>query len=139
MTSNPDPILPPEPVTLTFPKGLVGFPQLHTYHLFEPQDGYPFKFLQSAEAPETSFICVDPVCVKKDYEVPLSPDEAEALALYAPEDALILTLVVIQDEPKQMTTNLAGPLVINIKSRTGYQLVLNSEQFPLRFPILNQG
>jgi flagellar assembly factor FliW len=139
MTPNPASPTPLEPVVLTFPKGLVGFPQLHKFHLFEPQDGYPFKFLQSAENPETSFICIDPVCVKKDYEVPLSMEEAEALALLAPADALILTLVVIQDEPKQMTTNLAGPLVINIQSRTGYQLVLNSDQFPLRFPILDQG
>jgi len=139
MTPNQDSPLPTEPVVLTFPKGLVGFQQLRIFHLFEPQDGYPFKFLQSAEAPETSFICVDPVCVKADYAVPLGPEEAEALALRAPEEALILTLVVIQEEPQQMTTNLAGPLVINTHTRIGYQLVLNSDQFPLRFPITDQG
>lgn len=137
---TPEPAQPPiEPVRVTFPKGLVGFPQLLSFHLFEPQDGYPFKFLQAVEAPETSFICIDPVYIKNDYEVPLSAEEAEALALHSPEEALILTLVVVQDQPQQMTTNLAGPLVINIQSRIGYQLVLNSDKFPLRFPIINQG
>lgn len=127
-----------EGVLLTFPKGLLGFEQLTTYQLVEPRDAYPLKFLQSVEAAEVSFICIDPIAVKKDYEVPLGQEEAEALALEAPEDALILTLVVVPEDPRQMTTNLAGPLVVNVKTRLGYQIILNSDKFPLRFPILVQ-
>ena len=37
-----------------------------------------------------------------------------------------------------MTTNLAGPLVLNGKTRMGYQIVFGSEKFPLRYPILPQ-
>jgi flagellar assembly factor FliW len=125
-------------ILLTFPKGLLGFPQLTSYRLFEPRDGYPLKFLQAVEAPEVSFTCLDPVGIKEDYAVPLGDEEAEALALEAPEDALILTLVVIPEDPRRMTTNLAGPLVINVKTRVGFQVALNAETFPLRFPILSQ-
>jgi flagellar assembly factor FliW len=143
---TPDPAAPLDSVPdaeegtlLTFPKGLVGFPNLRVFALIEPKDAYPLKFLQSVEAPEVSFICVDPACVKKDYEVPLGDEEAEALHLEAPEDALILTLVVVPEDPRQMTTNLAGPLVISVKTRIGYQIVLNSDHYPLRFPIIVQG
>lgn len=125
-------------ILLTFPKGLLGFPQLTSYRLFEPQDGYPLKFLQSVEAPETSFTCLDPVSIKKDYAVPLGDEEAAALSLESPEDALILTLVVIPEDPRRMTTNLAGPLVVNVKTRVGFQIALNVDKFPLRFPILGQ-
>ena len=125
-------------ILLTFPKGLLGFPQLTTFRLFEPRDGYPLKFLQAVEAPEVSFTCLDPVGIKEDYAVPLGDEEAEALALEAPEDALILTLVVIPEDPRRMTTNLAGPLVINVKTRVGFQVALNAEAYPLRFPILSQ-
>ncbi len=142
---TPDPNAPRESspffdegVLLTFPKGLLGFEQLTTYQLVEPRDAYPLKFLQSVEAAEVSFICIDPVAVKKDYEVPLGQEEAEALALEAPGDALILTLVVVPEDPRQMTTNLAGPLVVNVKTRLGFQIILNSDKFPLRFPILVQ-
>jgi flagellar assembly factor FliW len=142
---TPDPAITSDPTPnsddgtlLTFPKGLVGFPNLTAYRLIEPQDAYPLKFLQSVEAPEVSFICVDPACVKKDYEVPLG-EEAEALHLESPKEALVLTLVVIPEDPRKMTTNLAGPLVINVKTRTGFQIVLNADKYPLRFPIIVQG
>jgi flagellar assembly factor FliW len=141
MTSDPatdqatDPF--PDGTLLTFPKGLMGFPKLTLFKLFEPKDSYPLKFLQSVEAREVSFVCVDPASVKKDYEVPLG-EEAEALHLEAPQDALILTLVVIPEDPRRMTTNLAGPLVINVKTCIGFQIVLNADKYPLRFPIIAQ-
>lgn len=139
MTLTPDP--PPasdDGILLTFPKGLLGFPQLTTFRLFEPQDGYPLKFLQSVETPETVFTCLDPVSIKQDYAVPLGDEEAAALSLETPEDALILTLVVIPEDPRRMTTNLAGPLVVNVKTRVGFQIALNVDKYPLRFPILGQ-
>jgi flagellar assembly factor FliW len=104
--------------------------------LIEPEGAYPLKFLQSVETREVSFVCVNPAAIKPDYEVPLGEEEAEALHLEAPADAMILTLVVIPEDPRLMTTNLAGPLVINVKSRIGFQIVLTSDKFPLRFPVL---
>lgn len=137
MTPEPAPS-PDEPLILTFPRGLLGFPLLKSFQLFEPADGYPLKFLQSLDSEEISFTCMDPAGIKEDYEVPLNEEEAEALALTSQADALILTLVVIPEDPRRMTTNLAGPLVINTKTRTGFQVALNAEKYPLRFPILPQ-
>jgi flagellar assembly factor FliW len=139
MTPTPDPSpAADDGILLAFPKGLLGFPRLTAYRLYEPLDGYPLKFLQAVEAPEVSFTCLDPAGVKEDYEVPLGDEEAEALGLETPEDAMVLTLVVIPEDPRRMTTNLAGPLVVNVRTRTGYQIALNAEKFPLRFPILAQ-
>lgn len=143
MTPDPAPTSAPTPesddgILLTFPKGLLGFPQLTAFRLYEPQDGYPLKFLQAVEAQDISFTCIDPAGIKDDYVVPLGNDEAEALGLESQEDAMILTLVVIPEDPRRMTANLAGPLVVNVKTRVGYQIALNAEEFPLRFPILGQ-
>ncbi|WLT31572.1 flagellar assembly protein FliW [Geothrix sp. PMB-07] len=127
---------PDEGTLLTFPKGLVGFPHLRAFRLVEPPDAYPLKFLQSAEDESVSFVCIDPASVKADYEVPLGTEEAQALQLEAPSDAMVLTLVVIPEDARHMTTNLAGPLVINVKLRICFQIVLSSDKYPLRFPIL---
>ena len=58
---TPDPAITPDTTPffedgtlLTFPKGLVGFPNLKVFKLFEPKDSYPLKFLQSEEAREVS-------------------------------------------------------------------------------------
>jgi len=133
-TSTPD-----DGILLTFPKGLLGFPELTAFRLFEPPDGYPLKFLQSTESEAVSFICIDPAGIKQDYAVPLGEEEAEALHLESPEEAMVLTLVVIPENARLMTTNLAGPLVINVNTRIGFQIVLNADKYPLRFPIVPQG
>lgn len=125
-----------EGILLAFPKGLVGFPALTRFRLYEPSDGYPLKFLQSEDNPRISFVCMDPAGIKPDYAFALNDEDAALLALEAPEDALILTLVVIPEDPRRMTANLAGPLVVNAKSRKGVQVVLNAEEFPLQFPVI---
>jgi flagellar assembly factor FliW len=126
----------PEDVIVTFPTGLIGFSNLRTFRLFEPMGSYPIKFLQSIEQPEISFTCIDVAAIKMDYEFPLSDEEAKALALEKPEDALVLALVVIPQDPRKMTANLAGPLVINARTKEARQVVLNTEKFPLKYPII---
>lgn len=139
MTPTPTPTpVPDDGILLTFPRGLLGFPDLTAFRLYEPQDGYPLKFLQAVEAQEVSFTCIHPASIKAGYEVPLGDEEAEALHLESPEDAMVLTLVVVPEDARLMTTNLAGPLVVNVKTRMGYQIILNTEKYPLRFPIFPQ-
>jgi flagellar assembly factor FliW len=126
-----------EDVIVSFPKGLIGFPELHSFRLFEPQGSYPLKFLQAVDQQEISFVCVDVAAIKSDYEFPLNPEDAKFLALEKFEDALVLALVVIPEDPRQMTANLAGPLVINIRTRMGRQVVLSTDSYPLRHPLFS--
>ncbi len=127
----------PDDVVISFPAGLIGFSHLRSFRLFEPSGGYPLKFLQSVEEAEISFTCLDVAAIKMDYEFPLNEEESQALSLEKPEDALVLALVVIPEDPRQMTANLAGPLVINTRSRQGRQIVLNTDTYPLKYPIIS--
>jgi flagellar assembly factor FliW len=120
-----------------FPAGIVGFKELKRFRLLEPAGAYPFKFLQAIGYEEYSFVCIDVGAIKPDYELPLSPEDAEFLAAEAQDDVMILAIVVIPEEPRQMTANLAGPLVINKSSLKARQLVLDSDKYPLRYQILN--
>lgn len=124
-------------ILLSFPSGLIGFPDLTRLRLFEPLDAYPLKFLQCEDRPEVCFVAIDVAGLRPDYKVPLSDEEAESLAIEKEGDALVLTLVVIPPEdPGRMTTNLAGPLVINSKNLIGRQIALSGEGYPLQHPIL---
>lgn len=125
-----------EELVLHFPYGLVGFPELKHLRLYEPQDSYPLKFLQSETQPEISFPCIEIGAISPDFRAPLSEEEAEQLALEKPEEAMLLALVTVPGEARKMTANLAGPLVVNVKSRLGRQLVLPTDQYPLRHRII---
>jgi len=124
-------------VILSFPAGLVGFENVTEFRLFEPAGGYPLKFLQAVDRPELSFVCMDAAAIKMDYEVPLNDSDAAFLALEKLEDAMVLVLVVIPEDPRLMTANLAGPLVINIRTLKGRQVILDTREYPLKYPVLN--
>jgi flagellar assembly factor FliW len=123
-------------MTVVFPAGLIGFPELKRFRLFEPSGGYPLKFLQAIQNEEYSFVCVDIGAIKPDFEVNLSPEDAEFLSAEKPDDVLMLAIVVIPEDPKQMTANLAGPLVISKSTLKGRQLALDSEKYPLKYQII---
>jgi flagellar assembly factor FliW len=127
---------PKEEPIISFPAGLVGFPDLCSFRLFEPSESYPLKFLQSVEHAEVSFTAIDVAAIKPDYQFDLNEEDAAFLALEKPENALVLALVVIPKDPRQMTANLAGPVVINIQTRQGRQIILNTEKYPLKYPVI---
>jgi flagellar assembly factor FliW len=127
--------LPPAEGVVTFPNGLIGFPDLRSFQLLEPADAYPLKFLQPLDREDIHFVCIDVAAINPGYVVPLSDEDARALAIEALEDTLVLALVVIPADPRQMTANLAGPLLINFKTKEGRQIVLNTERYPLKFPV----
>lgn len=120
---------------IQFPAGLIGYPELKAYRLFEPQDSYPLKFLQSVDREDVSFTCIDVQAIKPDYVVPLGDEDARGLAIAAPADALVLALLVIPDDPRKMTANLAGPVVVNVQTLQARQIALNIDQFPLAYPV----
>ena len=85
-----------------------------------------------------SFVCIDIAAIKPDYEVPLGDEEAQALAIEDPSDALVLALVVIPEDVRMMTANLAGPLVINTKTLQGKQVILNPDRYPLKYRVFSE-
>jgi flagellar assembly factor FliW len=124
-----------EGAIINFPAGLVGYPALTAYRLFEPKDSYPLKFLQAVGQEDISFTCIDVQAIKPDYVVPLGDEDAQALAIREPADALVLALLVIPEDPRRMTANLAGPVVVNVKTLQARQIVLNIDQFSLAYPV----
>ena len=122
---------------ITFPGGLIGFPELTSFQLMEPMDAYPLKFLQPLDRQDIHFVCIDIAAIKNDYQVSLSDEDAQALAIEEIADAMVLALIVVPEDPRQMTANLAGPILINLKTRQGRQIVLNTEIYDLKYPVFS--
>jgi flagellar assembly factor FliW len=52
------------------------------------------------------------------------------LAVECPEDLKVLVILTIPPgKPQEMTANLMGPVVINLKTRQGRQLIVEESQY----------
>jgi flagellar assembly factor FliW len=114
----------PDERLITFPEGILGFPQYHQYALLENEKG-PFRWLQSMESGSLAFVVVDPLVFFANYRVPAKPEDVSLIQLSKPEDAAVLVIMNIRRDTGEITANLQGPLVMNAERRLGRQLVLS--------------
>ncbi len=124
--------------TISLPEGLVGFEGLKRFVLLEREGEQPFKWLQSLDEPSIAFVVIDPMTFKRDYLVPIEEGDAARLGIEHPDDAALLVIVTIPKEREGMTANLQGPLVINLKSKVGKQLVLAEGPYTTKHNVLEE-
>lgn len=120
---------------ITFPSGVLGFPEQHRYVMLDHDTEAPIKWLQSVEEPELAFVILDPITFHSDYHVEVSADALVEIKAQAGEElAIAVILTIPSEDPGRITANLRGPLLISHKTKLGKQLVL-SEEFPTRHPL----
>jgi flagellar assembly factor FliW len=120
---------------LTFPSGLLGFPQSRRYVILDHDTEAPFKWLQSLDEPALAFVIIDPDLLLADYHIQV-PDDA-LTEVQGSEESDLATAVILtipSDDPGRMTANLRGPLLMNQRTKLCKQLVL-SDEFPTRHPL----
>ncbi len=116
-------------------RGLYGFPEARRFVLFEYEPNGPFQWLQSLEDPALAFLVVNPHLFFPTYEMVITDEEALALGIRDADEAQVLTMVTVRYEPREVTANLVGPLVIGVNSRQAAQLVLNGDRYTTRHPL----
>jgi flagellar assembly factor FliW len=123
-------------VQITFPAGLPGFPNAHSFELapWGPA-GSPFLLLTSSDEPDIGFVVVPPWVFYPDYEFELDSGMAERLGLTASEDAVVFAVVTLRDKPEDSTVNLLGPIVVNRFTHEAAQVVLPSAGYSVRAPL----
>lgn len=122
---------------LEFRPGLLGFADYSRYVLIERRQDAPFLWLQSVERPDLAFVVVDPVLFFPHYQPARRPQVLKEVEAQSPEEVRVLVIVTIPPgRPQEMTANLMGPLVINVKTRRGRQVILDEAHFSHRQALL---
>lgn len=121
---------------LRFPAGIPGFLDLREFALvcWGDEDG-PFSILTSLEQRNLEFLVVPPHIFFPDYAPEIDDDTAERLALESAEDAILMVIVTVGDDPGWATANLLAPIVVNRHTREAAQVVLTDGHAPLRAPL----
>lgn len=106
----------------------------HTDFELAPVDGAEGLFsLRAAAEPELRMYLVDPRGVVPDYAPVLTDDQAGALELSSPEDALVL--VVANPGADGVHVNLLAPVVVNTATGSAAQVILEGQDLPVRAPL----
>ena len=120
---------------LTFPGGIIGFPDLQDFVLIhdeEKKDG-GIRWMQSVQEPAFAMPVIDPLVVKQDYNPQVEDELLKKIGDFGEEDLLVLVTITVPRELEKMTVNLKAPFVINAKTRKACQVIV--EDYDVRYPV----
>ena len=119
---------------ISFPKGLLGFPEHTRFALIQTGEENYFFWLQSVDEPALAFVVTDPTIFFKDYTFALKEETQQEIELT--DSSYAQVFVICNKCEDWLTGNLQGPLVVNAANRVGQQIVLNDKKWTTRQPLL---
>lgn len=123
---------------ITFPSGIIGFPELTQFSLiYDEEKGKQagIRWLQSMQEPAFAMPVMDPLTVKKDYNPRVEEELLKPIGELTEDNLLVLVTVTVPSDLKNMTVNLKGPMIINAATRKACQVIVENEEYPVKFPI----
>ncbi len=111
----------------SFPSGLIGFEHLKEYVLVSSPEIEPLRWLIAVEDPTIGLPVLLPWYVLPHYELPGEYGDAQT---YVP-----LVVVTLAAEASQITVNLKAPIILNVRTRQGQQLILPGERYSATHPL----
>jgi flagellar assembly factor FliW len=126
-----------ESKVIEFPGGIIGFPDLQHFVLLydEEQGSNTVKWLQSVEEPGFAMPVINPLIVKEDYNPSVDDELLKPLGEMKDEDMVVLVTMTIPHELEKMTVNLRGPIIINSATCKGCQIIIDSDEYKVKYPI----
>jgi flagellar assembly factor FliW len=125
-----------EDTLLTFPTGLVGFPAVKEFVVLDVAEDCQYQWFQAVKEPDLALVIIDVHLLDPEFQAQVSDEGLAELEITQTDPVLIMAVVTIPSgQPEQATANLRAPLVVNLRTRKGKQLILH-ESIPLRFPLM---
>ena len=88
------------------------------------------------EEPELVFPVADPTHICNGYNPVVEDELLESIGgIDKPEDVFVLVVLTVPSDLTKMTANLKAPLVINTDTRKGCQIIVNNEEYQVRYNV----
>lgn len=123
---------------INFENGIIGFPDLKDFALIhdaEKGNNVGIRWMQSVQEPNFAMPVMDPLIVCPDYNPVVDDEVLKPIGQIDPDELLVLTTVTVPKDIKKMSANLRGPIVINVAERKACQIILDSDEYEVKFPI----
>ena len=128
-----------EEIVITLAEGIIGFEACRQFMVIQGNDGAGFRWLQSLDEPAIAFPVVEPCDFRPDYAPTINDADALLLGLKSEIPTLVFAIVTIpKHNPRGITANLMGPIVVNALTRQGKQVIVQDEEFSTRHLIVDE-
>ena len=120
-----------------FPKGIIGFPDLTEFTLVhdEEKGTDSIHWLQSIQEPAFAMPVMDPLIVCPDYNPEADDELFNVLGEIKPDELLVMVTVTVPKDLTKMSVNLKGPIVINAAEKRALQIIVEGDEYKVKFPI----
>jgi len=124
-----------EKVIIYFKDGIYGFEDIKEYILLQEDDSKTIWSLRAAHSSSPSLIVLNPYMIMDEYEPVLPPEELSCIGNPDAGDLCFLSVAALKENMEDSVVNLKSPLVINVKTRQAKQVILENNDYPLRFKL----
>ena len=126
---------------ITFDNGIIGFEDYKKYTLIYDVDSKEkadaaIIGLQSMDEPTLALPILKPAYVRPDYDPVVDSELLSCLGdNIKDEDLLIFVTITVPTDITKMTCNLKAPIVIDSETLKGVQLIVDNEDYLVKYPI----
>ncbi len=119
---------------LSFPEGLIGFEDLRRFVVMPNEKEGPLFWIQSVDDPAVAFVLTNPTDFYFDYKVVPDDRERGKLGILKEDECFVLSVVTVPPD-RNVSLNLAAPILFAPKTNRGLQVILEGTNFSPRTPL----
>lgn len=123
---------------IEFEAGIFGFEEFKNYTIIydiEQEGDTTISWLQSTEEPGLALPIINPLVVKADYKPSVNEELLKSLGTLTEENIVMYLVMTVPSDVIKMSANLKAPLVINMDSKKGVQVVADNSDYKVKHNI----
>ena len=117
---------------LTFPRGLVGLPELKRWILVDMQPVLPMKWLQSLDRDGFRLPVTDPGFYAESYGFEIDDTAQKSIRVDDVDDIVVMIISTVESGGERITGNLSAPLIVNVSNRKGLQYIIEGADYGMK-------
>ncbi len=122
---------------ITFETGIIGFEEMKKFTLIHEseKESKSILWMQCVDNPEIALPVMNPLLIKEDYNPIVEEEIVNTLGEIVEDQIFVLVTIAVPSDVKKMSVNLKGPLIINPSTLKACQVIVENEDYSVKFPI----
>lgn len=122
---------------ITFENGILGFEEYKKYTLIfdSANESKTIMWLQCLDEQALALPVIDPLLITEDYAPMIEDELLNAIGGVNEDNMYVLVALTVPADITKMTANYKAPIIINSDTLKGMQLVVENEDYKVKFPI----